>query len=235
MNDTIERTAIDRVYRLVKAATGENYGDGITVTDICNGYAEPGYGGSDTIVVFGDWNDKDNRRWIKPENGGNMVREGAAPSLKDRMPSRLFDALESIPGVECQWLDEWTSCSDCYRAMRTQSDSYHWKLYGSFSEDGYVCADCMKENSEYYLEEYDRNPDTAVSWLTSADMVRLGYTEISEGQNGWHEGMDDNPKAMLATASKFYDADAKFIFLLDEASQFYISFSLWVKESDEND
>ena len=42
--------------RLIKVATGEEYGDGEVVTALAIGYAEPGYGTDETVVVLGNWN-----------------------------------------------------------------------------------------------------------------------------------------------------------------------------------
>lgn len=59
-------TTAENVRRLVRAATGEDYGDGYTVSNVVKGYAEPGYGTDDDLIVLGDWNPK---RWTRTERG----------------------------------------------------------------------------------------------------------------------------------------------------------------------
>lgn len=233
MNATTERTILERAHRLIKAATGEEYGDGEVVTDICVGYAEPGYGNDETVVVFGNWNDG---------------RPTPSAPITSRVPSRLFNALERI-GAECQWLDEWTRCTECYRAMRTESDSYRWTMYGSFSEDGYVCADCMKKYPLDYLTEgldysetgtYVNNANNAVTWLTSAELSAIGFTQWQADdpqtyENGWHPGQTDDPHAILALIRK--STEANVVFLIESVGQFDMRFSAWTQDptDDEED
>lgn len=217
---------LEKARRLVRAATGEDYGDGYTVTDICVGYAEPGYGTDEAVIVFGNWNTK------------RYAREGDAPLTKEEtLPARLAEALERF-GIETEWLDEWVRCGECYRAMRTQADSYTWKMYGAYVEDAaeYICADCLRKDLASTLAEYINDTARCVTFLGARDLEEDGWSQYAPNhphtyQNGWHEGMDDRPEDVFAQIrAEMPTADV--LFLLDEASQFYISFSAWTKEAD---
>jgi hypothetical protein len=222
---------------LVRAATGENYGDGYVVTDIVTGYAEPGYGSDDAVIVFGNWNDK------------RYPRDDDAPlSKSERIGSRLFDALESI-GAHCEWLDEWTRCGDCFRAMRTQADSYSWRMYGAFIEDAcdYSCADCILKDLDAYLPEYVNNSARCLTFGTGSDLSALGFVQWAPNdpqryESGWHPGQDANPSSILSEIEDEYEGrEVEVVFVLDESSQFYIGFSAWFRveeiedESDEDE
>lgn len=229
-----ELPTLELVGRLVEIATGEKYGDGMTVTDVCVGYAEPGYGSDEAVIVFGDWNDKRPAfGWnVKDQSGDRFPRTSVPPVTKaDTMPSRLARVLEAA-GAQVEWSDEWVRCGDCYRAFRTQPDSYSWTMYGAYSEDGcdYYCADCLKKDPESMLEDYINEPTKCVTFLSGPELVALGF-EQENGiyESGWHEGQDDDPRKIYDRILKFADEDVEVVFILAEQSQFYIRFAAYVR------
>lgn len=211
--------------RLVEIATGEPYGDGYVVTDIIDGYASPRYGSADATIVLGNWNTK------------RYAREGDAPLTKDEtMPARLARVLERA-GAEVEWLDEWTSCSECYRAIRTEPDSYGWKPEYAWLEDcDIVCSACLLEDVAGSIDagDYVNNPDKAITWADGATLEREGWTQWApddpqQYENGWHPGQDDNPREILASILAA-DGDADVVFLIDETGQFDIRFSAYTRD-----
>lgn len=227
-----ELDTMEKVRKILSAGLGEDYPDGEIVSEIATGYSEPGYLRDGVVAVFGNWNP---RRW---------ARDGE-PALEksERLAPRLGDALEHA-GAELEWLDEWVMCSECYRAVRTKPNSYSWKpSFAWVNECEPVCAQCMLEDVVTYVEEgnYVNNASKAITWADSQDLISAGFERWKPGdeqnyQNGSHEGMDDDPKTILATILAA-DEDAEVVFLLDEASQFYVGFSAWtrVKEDDAED
>lgn len=211
----------DAVRAILLEELGEEWGDGYTVMDVVTGYAEPGYGSDDAIVVMGNWNPK------------RFPREGDAPLTHDENTGpRLAERLENV-GAELEWYDEWMTCGGCYRAVRSQGDSYSWKPYYVMAECEITCADCAREDVDTYLEEYVNNPQNAVTWCGPAELTAAGWEQYAPGdpqqyQNGWHPGMTDNPHEIL-DAILGENPDAEVIFLLDANSQFYMEFSAWVK------
>lgn len=221
----------DKVCRLIKAATGEEYGDGYTVTDLAIGYAEPGYGSNDSVIVFGNWNPK------------RFARGDDAPLTKaESLPERLAEAIERAGG-HTEWLDEWATCGNCYRAMRTQADSYGWTMFGAYSEHigEYTCAYCMREDIERCLEDWIDDPKRAVTWLSAHDLREQGWEQWEPGnpvyfESGWHPGQDDDPSAILETI-KSRLPDASVLFHISHVQQFDIRFTAWIKltETDEDE
>lgn len=224
-----ELSTIDKASILIKAATGEPYGDGDMVTDLCVGYAEPGYGSDDAVVVFGNWNPK---RF--PRGDDEPLRKS------ESLPVRLGNALTAI-GVECEWLDEWAVCEDCRRAMRTQPDSYGWTMYGAFVEDacGYVCADCMVQDPESYLTDYLNEPTRAITWCEPKDLADIGFDKWEPGnpqdyENGFHPGQTDDPKEILSEILEIHP-DAEVAFFIDGVGQFDVRFSAWVRLAEDDE
>lgn len=232
-----ELPTLDLVRRIVKIATGDTYGDGMVVTNITVGYAEPGYGSDDAVIVFGDWNDKRPAwGWYVRDLAGDRFPSAPNITKADTLPGRLARVLEAA-GAHIEWLDEWVRCGDCYRAFRSQGDSYQWTMYGAYSEDGcdYFCADCLKKDPEDYLSDLINEPTRCSTFLSGPELVALGFEqENGTFENGWHEGQDDNPTAILDRIHH-YRPDAEVVFILTEQSQFYLKFAAYVRTPEQED
>jgi len=79
------------------------------------------------------------------------------------LPARLLKVLEKL-GVECEWSDEWTTCCECGRLLRTNPDSWGFRPYFQETDDGAVCFDCEPEHPF---------PDTR-RWLDDEGACRSG-------------------------------------------------------------
>lgn len=206
---------------------GEEWGDGYTVMDVIDGCAEPGYEPDGSIVVLGNWNPK---RYPRGDDAPLTEAENLGPRLADRLTE---------VGAEIEWYDEWTQCHECYRAVRTQGDSCHWKPFYVMAECEMICADCARQDVDTYLENYVNNPQNAVTWCGPAELEAAGWEQYAPGnpqqyENGWHHGQDDNPNEILSGILA-ENEDAEVVFLLDENSQFYMRFSAWVKNPLDSD
>lgn len=210
---------------------GESYGDGYTIMDVLSDYAEPGYRVSthtNGAVVIGSW----------------YRRE-------DDLPETLGTILEDI-GADIETYDEWTRCGECYRAIRTQSDSYMWRPSYLWSEDGPVCSDCVltdpltPDTLEIFNSidtQYVNNPRSCLTIVNRSDMIDAGWTEYGESrETGWHPGQNADPiKVYQEIRAKYSDPTddpndpdtlPRVTFILDESSQFYTSWSAWIWAAD---
>jgi len=219
---------LEKVRRLVNAATGDEYGDGIMVTNVIVGYAEPGYGSNDSVIVLGNWNDK--QRYNSEDRTWTTL---------DDTPSRLARSLERV-GAEIEWCDEWTDCQGCYRAVRTEPDSYSWQAsYAVLNECEIFCRDCLLDMGDDALTDYVNDTSAIVTWCDTAHVESLGYVKWEPGnehtyESGWHPGQTDDPKAIDAEIRRVMP-DVDVLFFLDEASQFYIRFSAYTRPRDNDD
>lgn len=209
-----------KVTRLLGLVLGEEHGDGELITDVIDGYAEPGYP-TDAIVVTGNWNPK------------RYPREGDAPlTLTENLGPRLYDALTRL-GAECEWLDEWSQCQECYKAVRTTENSYHWKPSYVWLEDSFICASCAIAMGEDALTDYINEPTKCVTWCEPAHVESLGFEQWEPDdphtyESGWHPGQTDDPTKIFAEIQRVHP-DAQVVFFLSEASQFYIRFAAYVR------
>jgi len=212
---------IDAAVRLCRAVTGDEYGvDYDRVTGIGIGIAEPGYGGSETVWVTGNWNA------VTDYSSGERV-------VTDDRYSRLATALERI-GVETHWLDEWTECNGCQQLVRTQPDSYSWQPSHVWVSDELLCRECATGD---YLDETlaefigDEGRALSASLVSPAELESAGFVRfnIPPAENGWHPGQDARPADIVAEFEREHGTDADWLFYLDEASQFYVTFTLFYR------
>lgn len=192
-------------------------------------YAEPGYSipeGSKGIL-FANWNEKSNY----DENYNRL------PSSKaDKLMPRL-EAIAERAGYEIEWLDEWSTCSDCYKAFRTNADSNGWlPCYVWIGECDMVCHQCLLDNSslldEYLENELIGNANKAITIDGIANSLpELGWRKVEiDYETGLHQGMNDKPQDIAAKLEK--SGIDRYIFEVSDASQFYITWQVWVEEKD---
>ena len=204
---------IEMIVALIEAC------EGVVDVQTAPDYAEPGYNvGEAGVIAFANWNDRDE---YDPKTQTRVKT--------DDTPSILCTALEAL-GVDIEWSDEWSRCSDCGKAFRTSPDGYDWKRqYAVIGECDEVCHECIKEDPDEYLEQLEGT--TSAMTLDGIDLEKAGYVKLaSDLENGFHSGMDADPK-VIAKSLKSLGVD-RFIFTLDEASQFYVTFGVWIAKEE---
>lgn len=190
------------------------------VGEVCTeGYSEPGYTDNEIATVTGNWNSPPDTEWVPAE----MVD----PNHEDTEAGELLTtgrALELL-GCELEWSDEWTSCSDCRKLVRTQPDSYSWTRSYWDHEDGPVCHECVKKHPEDYIEEMVGNDRAAIT--IDIDLDKHGFVKLQgDLENGLYGGQKADPKVIGKSLRK-HGID-RYVFVIDSVGQFDMSFSVWV-------
>jgi hypothetical protein len=182
----------------------------------CKGYAEPGYTDpASGVIALGNWNDIS--KWNEKKQSFDHV---------DSTLPRLADNFEKL-GVELDWSDEWKACDECFKLVRTSPDSYGWQRHYWESENGIVCADCVKKDPGDYLDDLEGNTSSCVTF--DLDLEEAGYKRVEmDFENGWYGGQSANPEAIGEALRK--RGVTRFIFNLDSTGQFDMKFSVWVHE-----
>ncbi len=197
------------------------------ITFHTDGYAEPGYKDPDSgVIATGNYNDI--TKWDKETNQSVVL---------DNTPRRVGDLLEKA-GVELEWSDEWDACSRCGKLVRTSPDSYSWQRSYVGDPDGSgesICCECVENDEDIrqdYLQSIEGEDNHCVT-LDGIDLEENGYKLIKDDfENGFHAGMDASP-ANIAKLLREVGC-TRYLFRLDEASQFYCGFSVWLhKDEDE--
>lgn len=210
---------LNRINRAIEAAKssanriGQNRIEEVQIHT--SGYAEPGY--SAEVVATGNWNSI--TRYV----------DGHYTSIDDT-PARLAAVLEKL-NVSLEWNDEWSTCCDCGKLVRTSADSYCWTP-SFYDYDGVrICVDCVREDPSGYLEYLEGNYEAANTMLK--DLTEHGYVKLDEDyQNGLYGGQTDNPQKIAEALQRL--GVEKFIFQIDTQGQFETRFSVYVHESEED-
>lgn len=194
----------------------------INEISIYDDYCEPGYSlGSDKkFIALGNWN----RTSVYDHKQKTIIEI-------DRIMPDLCEELEEKCSCEIEWIDEWEMCPDCGKIYRISPNSYGWKpYYHTFKDDGSLCGDCIKETPHEYLEELIGNHRKCLTF--DIDLEEEGYIKFTdkEFENGLHPGQNDSPKNVSKTLKK--NGIDNFIFELDEVSQFYVTFTVWIHEDE---
>lgn len=170
-------------------------------------------------TIFDDWEDH------------NSFVEIAKKVLELDEESKDYD-VEKLLETNFVFSDEYTTCTDCDAVIRTSPDSYHWQP-DFYVGDGFIaCNACFNDTQDYqeeYLKEKINNPKNAINGLISeSQLEELGFEKLNDDsyENGWHRGQDDDPTEIYNKLSNRYQ---EIVFLIDDVSQFYLRFSVWVR------
>lgn len=220
MSDKYERLE-KRAWRILEIARGIAEKQGwqvrgqIEEMSLHRDYAEPGYSSRSGIIATGNWNNVD-----------RYDSERQAHVEVSNLPERIGKLFEKLD-IECEWSDEWTTCSDCGKLVRTSGDSYSWKpSYWLTSDSEFICHECV--DPEAYLKALETDDECVT---LDIDPAEHGYIKFNSDpyESGWHPGQNDSPakiaKELQAKGIK------RFVFKLDENSQFYSRFSVYIHES----
>lgn len=212
--ETTEARTLRHASRLIKAVTGEEYGDGMTVMDIGVGIAE---GSQDTVWVTGDWNDT--RVYDEQSNSWKVT---------DNTPSRLLSALERI-GVDCWYHDQCSVCPECYRLIDTE------QMFGTapaiwVEDSGLTCLECVAKDLNDFIEDYIDNSDRALpSQLEDEVLTAAGWTSHDEDfRNGWY-GREDSPAKIMEGIHAESPEGTEVIFQITSSNMFELSFNVWTR------
>ena len=142
---------------------------------------------------------------------------------------KIIDLLDNL-NIAYGFSDEYTTCNDCSNVIRTSPDCYQWQA-DFYLGDGFICCnECFNDNNEVqenYIEELVNNPKKANQLLSKEQLTNLGYTKLNKDQyqSGLHTSMDDSPQDIFDSLKNTYD---NIIFMIDNVSQFYIEFDVYV-------
>jgi hypothetical protein len=189
------------------------------VDNWAEGYAEPGYDDPKHGILFGDWNTRETRDkldWRK------VVAVDARP--------KRFAAIAEYAGYAIEWLDEWTTCDSCMRAIRTSPNSYGWtRAYYEDADYNRTCEACTLQDAEGYLESLEGNTCNAVT--LNVDPAAYSYVKVAgDYEKGMHPGQNDDPTVIAKTLRAH--GVHRFLFKIDSVGQFDARFSLYVHESE---
>jgi len=142
----------------------------------------------------------------------------------DKIKDRVIDILDK-KNIEWGYYDEYTTCHECYNAIRTSPDSYSWIPEYHLGDGFIVCKDCI--DADNYIDDFVNNPKKANTVLTHEQLIEKGFTKYNDDiyQNSWN-GHDDSPKVIFEELKDKYEY---VLFSINHTEQFGTSFNVYVK------
>lgn len=213
--------------------------DAYIVHDYCDEYGEPGYSADGPIILGDLWCRSKTCSYVK--NNPDEVYADGTPKLHsvEYHYPRLFAQMEE-QGIVFEWHDEWvvsheSSPSKCYR---TTGDSYQWQSSILWTDGDFLTPD---DDIEYWIEEVVNDPRRCLPrhvW-SNEQIEELGFVEHECGfQNGWFEGMNDDPVKISEELRSREGKDIDILFKLSYVSQFDLGFCVFIRkpqQEEEND
>ena len=137
-------------------------------------------------------------------------------------------------GFDLVFSDEYTSCSGCGKLLRT-TPRYYGDLPEYIINDGEIlCGSCY--NDDEIIDLALNNSNTAVNARQLKHTLESHGFKLFRGnlESGFHPGQTDNPQDISKEIERSYPT-ADWLFCIDGAGQFDISFSAWYRESNNDD
>lgn len=179
-------------------------------------YAEPGYTAGEEGIVLANWN-----------NVTRYDRESNKQILLDDTPDRMLKMFECA-GCQIEWSDEWASCDDCGKIVRTSADGYGWApAYAWIGDCSIVCAECLEADPDDLIEQLQDNPNQAdtMGIVHALD----GWHEVStNNETGLHPGQNARPADILDSLHAL--GITRVVFSVDSVGQFDATWSAWAHE-----
>lgn len=124
--------------------------------------------------------------------------------------------------------DEYTTCGECGRLVRTSPDSYSWTAnFAIVNECELLCGHCIKQDSTSYIETLVNDPHRANTILDDSELEEAGFTKIDEEfESGWY-GTNDDPTVIM---NKLHDHEFdEVVFNVTSSGQFHTNYEVWVR------
>jgi len=155
--------------------------------------------------------------------GWSIIEKVQAATRKD-----FDDIVKELFGAEWGFSDEYSVCDGCYKVIRTQPS--HWGDFGRYhlsAECEILCPDCVKENSEEYIDEIVNDSTKANTILSVEELEEMGW--IMTGEECWSEF--NNPSDVMKLKE---DSARDYLFHIESVGQFNLVYRAFqkTKESD---
>lgn len=176
-----------------------------------DGYAEPGYSSVSGLVATGNWNVIDEYDSVKKMR----------VKISD-LPARISNLFEKM-GIECEWSDQWSDCSECGKLFRTDPDCHSWLPSFVVTKNcDHVCHECVRKDPEFYLSEMEGNSDNLCT-IRGINPGNYGYIKIADERN------DSSDKIEKELSQKKVH---RFLYNIDSVGQSDAHWGVYVHESE---
>lgn len=234
-------TKTSRAWRWVNALAKrlENHADDNRPTIATDSAGEP-------FIIWDSWSQVQRVHKIAGLIGTD--HDGEPFSRDEKYPEAIDKRLAGNTGFG----DEWAICDDCYQTLiRTQPDCYSWTPDFHVDDNGITCSECMEKDPEAIIESCMNenrtlpdsiHPDDHGWWRVNPDSYESGcfpgqvadpskiLDKLGGGQTSICTKTPEGRFIYTPNPHKLPHIDC--VFSIDEASQFYSWWSVWVRGDD---
>lgn len=144
-------------------------------------------------------------------------------------PEGLEDLVASL-GADTVYDDDHSTCEECGQLVSTRPMYSGWTAKWLWLGSDIVCKHCAREYPEHIIEEY-ANQQEKVLPPNIVDVTALGFVaHKTELETGLHIGMNAD-LSELDSVPEGYD----YILTLDESSQFYVTWSIYIRKQEDEE
>lgn len=155
-----------------------------------------------------------------------QVRRLASLAAVPALVARGADYPDLDERVNYGFSDEYDTCSHCGRLIRTSPDSYSWQPDFIVTDGEILCSECIEADPESIIDELKNTQHPLPPDVNPAEH---GWARVNDRafESGWFPGQNDDPRTIARTLD---DLGIDYVFTIDEPSQFYTRWSVWVPE-----
>lgn len=136
------------------------------------------------------------------------------------------ESIENLDKDNYGFADEYTTCSDCGRIIRTSPDCWGWSPDFWLGDGEIICSECLPDCEDDYLEWLADQSGPSGCILDEDTLLKHGFTCLLQGlRNGMHEGDTDNPTAILEYLRPSYE-----VAFVVSPSQFTTGFDVYIRK-----
>ena len=158
-----------------------------------------------------------------------------ASVLQLEQAEKLGKAIERLNKLGCpieaEWGDEWTSCDECGRYVRTSPDSYGWtRSYADINSA--TCLPRVRQRKPRRVYRVAHEPPQACQHHLGQERIEAaGFRPFADGlENGLHEFQAASPTKIAHWLRE--RGVNEYLFTIDDVGQFDTTFSVWIRGED---
>jgi hypothetical protein len=145
--------------------------------------------------------------------------------------SILEAVTEELTGSKYNWGfdDEYDTCCECGKIVRTSPTSYSWMPSYYRGEWGLICEECVRKNPEEYIDWLLNNSERINTIFTEQELEEFGFKRFEdEKESGWYD-RNDSPIKDVKKVPEGYD----YIFHLTNIEQFRTNWVIMIRKQGE--
>lgn len=138
------------------------------------------------------------------------------------------EIVKAVTGKRYNWgySDEYITCSNCGLAVCITPDYQNWQPDFWANEGEFLCGDCVREESDSYIEFLTNNPHAANTIVPEQVLREHGFERVTgRDYSSGFGGAGDDPQKVFAEFQDTHDV----IFNIRFNNPFYVEWDVYIR------